>query len=141
MDAFEGFVYPLVLGFSALLAFVGLITLLWVSAHRVLKWVVTGAYIVTVIELVVVIGILLGGNGVPLVITIGYLLAAIALLPLLGIGRLGEPHAAAEDPDPNRPVLAPDQIARVDGTVAVIVAIAMAVVAWRIVEIFQASTS
>jgi len=141
MDAFDGFVYPLVLGFSALLALVGLLTLLWVSVHRVLKWVVTGAYIVTAIELFVVIGIMLGGNGVPVEITIGYLFAAIALLPLLGIGRLGEPDAADEDPDPNRPVLATDQIARVDGTVAVIVAIAMAVVAWRIVEIFQAATS
>lgn len=138
MGAFEGFVYPLVLGFSALLALTGLITVLWIPAHRVLTWVVTGAYLVTLIEVTAIILVLVSGNGVPLVITVGYLLAAVALVPLLGIGRLGDPDAAAEDPDPNRPVLAPDQIARVDGTVAIIVAIAMAVVAWRIVEIFQA---
>lgn len=139
MDAFEGFVYPLVLGFSAVLALLGLVTVVWIPAHRVLKWAVTAAYVVTAIEVIVIASVLLGGNNVPLVMTMGYLLAAIALVPLLGIGRLGDPEAAAEDPDPNRPVLAPDQIARVDGTVAIIVAIAMAVVAWRILEIFQAA--
>ncbi|WP_062212127.1 hypothetical protein [Demequina oxidasica] len=136
MEFFEGYIYPLVLGFSALLALTGIVTLLWIRAHRVLTWVVTAAYVVTLIEVLAIINALLGG-GIPLVITIGYLLAAIALMPLLGIGRLGEPDAAAEDPDPNRPVLAPDQIARVDGAVAIIVAIAMSVVAWRVFEIFQ----
>ncbi|WP_061965363.1 hypothetical protein [Demequina aurantiaca] len=136
MEFFEGYIYPLVLGFSALLALTGIVTLIWIRAHRVLTWVVTAAYVVTLIEVLAIINALLGG-GIPLVITIGYLLAAIALMPLLGIGRLGEPDAAAEDPDPNRPVLAPDQIARVDGAVAIIVAIAMSVVAWRVFEIFQ----
>lgn len=136
MDFFEGYVYPLVLGFAMVLALTGLVTLVWVRAHRMLTWVVTAAYVVTAIEVLAIINALLGG-GIPIVITLGYLLAAIALLPLLGIGRLGEPEAAAEDPDPNRPVLAPDQIARVDGAVAIVVAIAMAVVAWRIVVIFQ----
>lgn len=136
MAAFEGFVYPLVLGFSVVLALAGLVTLVWVRAHRTLKWVVTAAYVVTLIEVLAIANVLLGG-GVPIVITLGYMLAAIALVPLLGIGRLGEPDAAAVDPDPNRPVLAPDQIARVDGVVAVIVAIAMAVVAWRLDTIFQ----
>lgn len=136
MAAFEGFVYPLVLGFSVVLALAGLVTLVWVRAHRSLKWVVTAAYVVTLIEVLAIANVLLGG-GVPIVITLGYMLAAIALVPLLGIGRLGEPDAAAVDPDPNRPVLAPDQIARVDGVVAVIVAIAMAVVAWRLDTIFQ----
>jgi hypothetical protein len=137
MDAFEGFVYPLVLIFSAILALAGLVTVVWIPAHRVLKWVVSAAYVVTLIEVVVVFFALISGEGIPVVITVGYMLAALALLPLLGIGRLGEPDAALEDPDPNRPILAPDQIARVDGTVAIIVAIAMAVVAWRIASIFQ----
>jgi hypothetical protein len=136
MAAFEGFVYPLVLGFSVVLALAGLVTLVWVRSHRALKWVVTAAYVVTLIEVLAIANVLLGG-GVPIVITLGYMLAAIALVPLLGIGRLGEPDAAAVDPDPNRPVLAPDQIARVDGVVAIIVAIAMAVVAWRLDTIFQ----
>ncbi|WP_430868935.1 hypothetical protein [Demequina aurantiaca] len=136
MGFFEGFVYPLVLGFSAVLALTGLVTLVWVRAHRVLKWVVTAAYVVALIEVLAIANALLGG-GIPVVITLGYMLAAIALVPLLGIGRLGEPDAAAEDPDPNRPVLAPDQIARVDGAVAIIVAVAMAVVAWRIDVIFH----
>lgn len=136
MDAFEGFVYPLVLGLCAVLAVTGLITVLWIPAHRVLKWVVSAAYVVTLIEVVVVFLVLVGG-GVPVIITVGYMVAALALLPLLGIGRLGEPDAALEDPDPNRPVLAPDQIARVDGVAAMVVAVAMAVVAWRIVSIFQ----
>jgi len=136
MAAFEGFVYPLVLGFSVVLALAGLVTLVWVRSHRALKWVVTAAYVVTLIEVLAIANVLLGG-GVPIVITLGYVLAAIALVPLLGIGRLGEPDAAAVDPDPNRPVLAPDQIARVDGVVAIIVAIAMAVVAWRLDTIFQ----
>lgn len=136
MAAFEGFVYPLVLGFSVVLALAGLVTLVWVRSHRALKWVVTAAYVVTLIEVLAIANVLLGG-GVPIVITLGYMLAAIALVPLLGIGRLGEPDAAAVDPDPNRPVLAPDQIARVDSVVAIIVAIAMAVVAWRLDTIFQ----
>jgi hypothetical protein len=138
MDVYEGFAYPLVLGFSALLAVAGLVTVVWIRAHNVLKWVVTAAYVVTLIEAGVIFFAMVGGEGVPGVITTGYLLAALALMPLLGIGRLGEPDAAQEDPDPNRPILAPDQIARVDGTVAVIVAVAMAVVAWRVFEIFQA---
>lgn len=136
MDLFEGYVYPLVLGFSALLALMGVVTLVFVRAHRVLTWAVTAAYVVTLIEVLAIVNALLGG-GVPIVITLGYMLAAIALMPLLGIGRLGDPEAAADDPDPNRPILAPDQIARVDGAVAVIVAIAMAVVAWRLDTIFS----
>ncbi len=65
-------------------------------------------------------------------------IATMIWVPLLGIGRLGEPDAAAADPDPNRPVLQPDQIARVDGGAAVIVAIAAAVLAWRLYEILGA---
>lgn len=136
MDLFEGYIYPLVLGFSALLALMGVVTLVFVRAHRALTWVVTAAYVVTLIEVLAIVNALLGG-GLPIVITLGYMLAAIALMPLLGIGRLGDPEAAADDPDPNRPILAPDQIARVDGAVAVIVAIAMAVVAWRLDVIFS----
>jgi len=88
-----------------------------------------------VIEAITLLLVVLGG-GVPVVITVGYLLAAIALLPLLGIARLGAPDA--NNDDPNRPILQPDQIARVDGAAAMIIAVAAAVVAWRLATILGA---
>ncbi len=131
-------VYPAVLVVCAVLALVGAVTLIWIPAHRVLEWTVTVTYVAVAIQALVVILAMVSGVDMGIVVTIGYLLASVALLPLLGIGRLGHPDAAAEDPDPNRPVLAPDQIARVDGGAAVIVAIALAVVAWRIASIMGA---
>jgi hypothetical protein len=123
LEFYTSAVYPAVLVVAAILVLAGLVTLAVVVAAQV----------------VVVGGAMLGGADIGIVITIGYLLASIALLPLLGIGRLGHPDAAAEDPDPNRPVLAPDQIARVDAGAAIIVAVALAVVAWRIASIIGAS--
>jgi len=106
-----------------------------IRLHRALTWVVTGFYAVTVIEAITLIVILVNG-GVPVVITVGYILAAVALLPLLGIARLGAPDADSDDP--NRPILQTDQIARVDGAAAMIIAVAAAVVAWRIATILGA---
>lgn len=133
-QAYLSVVYPAVLVAGAVLLLAGAATLLTMRVHRALTWVVTGMYIVTVAEVVVVIGAMLGGD-VPVVITTGYVLAALALLPLLGIGRLGTPEAAKDDP--GRPVLHPDQIAKVDAVAAILVAIAAAVVAWRIAVILH----
>ncbi|MCB2411376.1 hypothetical protein LGT39_00765 [Demequina sp. TTPB684] len=134
MTAFLDAVYPAVLVATAVLFVVAAITLAWVRAHRVLQWAVTGFYVVTLVEVLTLLTAIVSGD-VPVVITIGYGLAAVALLPLLGIGRLGSPDA--DDPDPNRPVLQPDQIARVDAVAAMIIAVAAAVVAWRLAVIFE----
>lgn len=132
MTAYLDAVYPAVLAATAVLFLAGGVTMAFIGAHRALTWVVTGFYVVTAVEVVTVLGILIGGD-VPVVITIGYVLAAVALLPLLGIARIGAPDAASTDPD--RPILQPDQTARVDGAAAMIVAVAAAVVAWRIAVI------
>lgn len=133
-QAFVDAVYPGVLVASAVLFLAGAATLVFIVLHRVLTWVVTAFYVVTAIEVAVIVGAVFGGD-VPVVITLGYVLAAIALLPLLGIARLGTPEAAKDDP--GRPVLQPDQVARVDGAAAMLIAIAAAVVAWRVAEIFS----
>ena len=138
MELYSGFIYPAVLVWCAVLAIAGITTMIWVRAHRVLEWVVTGMWIVTAIQLVTVLVVLIGGNDAGIVLTLGYLVASVALIPLLGIGRLGAPDAAALDPDPSRPVLQPDQIARVDGGAALIIAIAAAVLAWRLAIILGA---
>ncbi len=134
MTAYLGVVYPTVLVAASVLFVVGAVTLAWIPAHRVLQWVVTGFYVVTLVEVLTLLSAIFGG-GIPIVITLGYTLAAVALLPLLGISRLGLPDA--EDPDPDRPVLQPDQIARVDALAALIIAVAAAVVAWRLATIFH----
>ncbi|GIG55508.1 hypothetical protein [Demequina activiva] len=139
MELYSGLIYPAVLVWCAVLAATGIVTMVWVRAHRVLQGVVTGMWIVTAIQLVTVLVLLISGNDAGIVLTLGYLLASVALIPLLGIGRLGAPDAAALDPDPNRPVLQPDQIARVDGGAALIIAIAAAVLAWRVAVLLGAA--
>ena len=132
MGVYTSFIYPAVLAVCGLLVIVGLVTLVFVRAHKVLEWVVTATYAVVALQAIAVIWALLSGNSAGLVITIGYLIATLALLPLMGIARLGTPEAAAMDPDPNRPVLQPDQIARVDAGAAIAVGIALAVASWRL---------
>lgn len=132
MGAYLDVVYPAVLVVSAVLVLHGVLTLFAVGTHRSLEWVVTATYVVVVVQALFVAGLLISGVSADLVLAIGYLLATVALLPLLGIGRLGTPEAAEADPDPNRPVLAPDQIARVDAGAAIAVGIALAVASWRI---------
>lgn len=136
MGVYTGVVYPAVLVVCAILAVVALITLVFIQAHRVLTWVVTATYVVVAAQALVVVAGLIGGAKVGIVITAGYLIATIALLPLLGIARLGHPDA--DDPDPNRPILEPDQIARVDAGAALIVALALVAAAWRLTVIFGA---
>jgi len=137
VSAYLDAVYPAVLVASAILLLAGGLTMAAIRAHRFLTWVVSGFYVVTAIEVITLIVVLAQG-GVPVVITVGYMLAAIALLPLLGIARLGAPDS--DDKDPNRPILQPDQIARVDGAAAMIIAIAAAVVAWRLATILAAAS-
>ena len=132
MELYTSVVYPAVLAVCALLVAVGVVTLIWVRAHRVLKWVVGATYVAVLAQAGFVLLGLFTVDGISIPTTLGYFLATVALLPLLGIGRLGTPDAAAIDPDPNRPVLAPDQVARVDAGAAIIVAIALAVASWRI---------
>jgi hypothetical protein len=138
MGVYSGLVYPAVLVVLGALAASALVTLVWVRAHSVLKWAVSATYIVAVAQLIAATVLLFGGAEVSLVTTVGYLMTSLILLPLMGIGRLGEPEAAALDPDPNRPVLAPDQVARVDAVAALIVGIALAVVAWRLETLLAA---
>ncbi len=135
-DAFLNVIYPGVLIASAVLFLAGLASLVAIRMHKPLTWVVSAFWAVTALEVLVIIGAVVTGN-IPVVMTVGYILAALALLPLLGISRLGDPEAASNDP--NRPVLQPDQMARVDGVAAMIVAIAAAVVAWRVAEIIEAA--
>ena len=137
MAAYLDAVYPGVLAACAVLFLAGSVTMVAIRAHRALTWIVTGFYVVTAIEAITLIVILLNG-GAPVVITVGYLLAAIALLPLLGIARLGAPDE--NNLDPSRPILQTDQIARVDGAAAMIIAVAAAVVAWRLATILGAAT-
>lgn len=132
MELYTSVVYPAVLAVCALLLLVGVVTLIWVRAHRVLQWIVTAAYIVVVIQAGFVLLGLFNVDGISIPTTLGYFIATLALLPLLGIGRLGTPDAVAGDPDPSRPVLQPDQVARVDAGAAIIVAVALAVASWRI---------
>lgn len=138
MGFYEGVVYPGVLVACGVLALTGIATMIQVKLHRVLEAVVTGFWIVTAVQAITILIVLLGDTEASLVMVISYLIATLIVLPLLGIGRLGEPDAAKTDPDPNRPVLAPDQIARVDGGAAVIVAIGAGVLAWRLFELLAA---
>lgn len=135
MGFYAGVLYPVVLVACGILALTGIATMIRVQLHRTLQNIVTAFWIVTAIQTITVLVLLLGDTGASLIMVISYLVTTLILLPLLGIGRLGDPDAAAEDPDPNRPVLQPDQIARVDGGAALIVAIAAAVLAWRIYEL------
>jgi hypothetical protein len=139
MDLYTGVIYPAVLVVLGALVVVALVTLVCVDAHRALKWAVTATYIATAVQLLAIIIVLFGNVRPSLITTVGYLVVSVVLLPLMGIGRLGEPEAAAEDPDPNRPVLASDQIARVDAVAAIVIGLALAVVAWRLADILVAA--
>ena len=138
MSAYLHVIYPAVLIVSAVLVAHGVLTLIAVGTHRSLQWVVTATWVAVAVQAVTVIVVLVNGADADLVLALGYLLATAALLPLLGIGRLGTPEAAADDPDPNRPILAPDQIARVDAGAAIAVGIALAVASWRLTIVLGA---
>ena len=89
---------------------------------------------------IVAIGVLLvaGVTHPPIVMLVGYLIAAVAVLALLGISRLAAPPAPGQPRDPDRPVLGPRQAIQVDAVAAILVAVALAVVAWRLHSILLA---
>ena len=143
MTAFTNVVYPAVL--LAMVAVLAAGAVAYVAATRaattdnpvrfarlltITTWVARGA---TGLE-IVAIGALLGAGVThpPMVMLIGYLVAAVAVLGLLGISRLGAPSATAESRDPNQPVLSQRQMVQADGAAAMIVGVALAVVAWRL---------
>ncbi|WP_061962351.1 hypothetical protein [Demequina flava] len=138
MGLYTGVVYPAYLVVCAVLVLGGIATLIWPSLHPWLKRIVTAMWIVTAAHAATVVVVLLGDSDAGIVLTLGYLIASVILVPFLGVGRLGEPSAAAHDPDPNRPVLQPDQIARVDGGAAIIIGITAAVLALRVFQILGA---
>jgi hypothetical protein len=136
MTVFVDTIYPVVLAACLALALFGTVCLFVQRAHGALRYAVMGFVIIIGVEVLAVVYAIVSGDAAPF-ITIAYVVAAVALLGLLGIARLGTPEAAAKDP--GRPVLQPDQIARVDGAAAILVAGAQAVVAWRFYEIMMAA--
>ncbi len=149
MRAFSDVVYPAVL--LAMAAVLAAGALAYLVATRtaptqnpvrfarlliVAAWVARGA---TGIE-IIAIGALLGAGVThpPMVMTIGYLVAAVAVLALLGISRFGAPPAPGQTRDPEQPVLSPRQMVQADGMAAMVVGVALAVVAWRLNTILLA---
>ena len=138
MRAFSDVVYPAV--FGAMVAVLAVGAVAYVAASRgsvrfarllvVATWVARAS---TGIE-IVAIGALLGAGVThpPMVMLVGYLVAAVAVLGLLGISRLAAPPAPGEAPDPEKPVLSPRQAVQADGVAAMVVGVALAVVAWRL---------
>lgn len=133
MEWYVAWGYPAVLVASGLLAVLAAATMLVVRAHPILRAAHRGFAAVVLAQAVLVIVAVI--QGAPAFMSISYLAASLVVLFPLGISRLGTPEAAAAEP--GRPVLQPDQRARVDAGAAILVAIAQAVIAWRFVEIFQ----
>lgn len=134
MTVFVDTIYPVVLAACLALALFGIVTLIFHRAHSAMRYAVMGFVIVIALEVLAVAYAIVSGDAAPF-ITIAYVVAALALLGLLGIARLGTPEAAAKDP--GRPVLSPEQRAKVDAGAAILVAGAQAVVAWRFYEIIM----
>ncbi len=133
MGAYTSLVYPAALGAAAVLLLAAAAAFAWprfASALAGASWLTR---VVTVLE-VLAIGVLaITGRSRPgVLILVGYLVSAVAVLGFLGISRVGGPPAPGAPADPDRPVLSPRQAAKVDAVAATIVAVALAVVAWRL---------
>lgn len=133
MEWYVAWGYPAVLIATGVLALAGAVTMLVVRAHPLLRALHKGFVAVVLAQAALVIVAVV--QGAPAFMTLSYMAASLVVLFPLGISRLGTPEAAADEP--GRPVLQPDQRARVDAGAAILVAIAQAVIAWRFVEIFQ----
>lgn len=132
MELYHSVVYPLTLVVFGATAIMGAVTAITTRFGSVLAWFGTSVWIATAIQAIAVIVGLFSGWDVSLPLVLGYALGGVILLFLLGIGRLGEPSAAELKAEPDRPVLAPDQVARVNGVAAIIVGLAAMVIAWRL---------
>lgn len=133
MDAYSGVVYPAAVAIFLLLMLVGGLRLLTAPARVLLRVMVVAAWVASAVQALAIVALLATAEGQPsLPMTIGYLIASIALLPLLGVGHLGEPRKPGSQADPERPVLSPSQVAQVNAMAAVLVGAALVVVAWRL---------
>ncbi len=104
--------------------------------HMTLLRVTTAVWIMVLLQTISGFIVLIWGQGPFSWITgTGYLVAAIVMLPLLGIGRLGEPAAPGVDRNPDAPVLSPRQIAKVDGIAAMVIGAGLIVIAWRLGDV------
>ncbi len=139
MELYHSVVYPLTLVVFGATAVMGVISAITTRFGAVLAWFGTSVWIATAVQTIAVIVGLIAGWDVSLPLILGYALAGIILLFLLGIGRLGEPSAAELKAEPDRPVLSPAQVVRVNGMAAALVGVAAAVVAWRIDEIVMSA--
>ncbi len=133
MSVYTSIVYPAVLGAAALLLLGGAAAFAASRAGAALRGATWIARTATVVQVLAIVVIVVAGWTRPSLFTlVGYLVSAIALVWLLGISRI----AAAPEPgaprDPDRPVLSARQSVQVDAVVAMIVAAAIAVVAWRL---------
>lgn len=135
MGVYSDTVYPLVLAASAGLLIFGIVTVFAPRVHSLLRLAAIAFRIVIAVQALAVVFAVIGSKS-DVFMTLAYLVAALAMLPLLGISRLGQPEAAQTDSD--RPVLTPVQSAKVDGGAAALVAVASAVVTWRIHEVLVA---
>lgn len=138
MPAFTTVVYPVLLIASLALAVLGGLTIAAPRLHRVLKAVHVAYRVLIFLECAVIAWAIIAGD-TPVLMTAMYIGAILATLLLLGIGRLGTPEAAQKNPEAGRPILSPAQVAKVDGGAAVLVAVAQAVLTWRVHEIMLAA--
>lgn len=136
---FTSVVYPTVLIACLLLAILGALTIARPGLHRALRIGQAVFRVIIVIEVVAIIAAVFSGD-TPVLMTLMYVGAILATVFLLGVGRLGSAEAAARSPEAGRPILSPAQIAKVDGGAAILVALAQAVLTWRVHEIVLAAS-
>lgn len=138
MSLFTDFAYPAVLIASALFALVGIATILQPGLRRVLA-VTQRLYVFLIMAQAIVIVIATIQGQSPVFMTLMYVVAILLTLALVGIGRLGSPEAAERSGEAGRPVLTLEQISKVNGGAAVLVAAAQAVLTWRVFEIMDSA--
>lgn len=138
MSLFADFAYPAALIASALFALVGIATILQPGLRRVLA-VTQRLYVFLIMAQAIVIVIATIQGQSPVFMTLMYVVAILLTLALVGIGRLGSPEAAERSGEAGRPVLTLEQISKVNGGAAVLVAAAQAVLTWRVFEIMDSA--
>lgn len=136
MSVFVDAVYPFVLVACAVLVVTGVAAIVLPRIQPGLRVVDKIFMAVVAVQAVAVVWAVISSDA-DTFRALAYTIAALAMLPLLGISRLATPEAAQKDPE--RPVLTPAQAAKVDGGAAILVGIASAVVSWRLYEIVAAA--